>query len=148
LDIIQLLSVFGLSIIELWVAIPTGFAFNLNPAAIAVMASLGSIFGAIIDVWAGDKLRSRIIKWRYGENGGPKQGRLFKLWNRYGVVGLGLLSPLLLGAPLGVAVGLVFGAERWRLLLWISVGIIAWSILLTAIGSVSFEVIKTLLKWS
>jgi len=148
MDLIQLLIVFGLSMIELWVAIPAGFAFNINPVAITIMASLGSIFGAIIDVWAGDKLRSRILKWRYGENAGPKQGRLFKIWNKYGVVGLGLLSPLLLGAPLGVAVGLVFGAERWRLLLWISVGIIAWSILLTAVGSLGFEAIKTFLKWT
>jgi len=41
---------------------------------------------------------------------------------RYGVVGLGLLAPLLVGAPLGTVVGISFGAPADRLLLWMSLG--------------------------
>jgi len=45
-----------------------------------------------------------------------------------------LLSPLVLGAPLGAAVGIGLGADRNRLLLWMAVGIVIWSIILTAAG--------------
>jgi hypothetical protein len=129
-----LLVVFGLSIIELWAAIPLGFAFNLHPATIFGLSSAGSIISALLVVLVGSKIRSTILRWRYGENKAPQHGRLHNIWERYGVMGLGLLSPLLLGAPLGAALGCVFGAEKWRLLLWMSLGIVLWSVALTVIG--------------
>lgn len=131
MDLIQLLTVFGLSIVELWAAIPAGFALNLNPALIVVLTSAGSILSALLVVVAGDKIRSRIIRWRYGKNKDPKQSRLYTVWNKYGVIGLGLLSPLLFGAPLGAAVGMVFGAKKWWLLLWMSIGVLIWAVGLT-----------------
>ena len=59
---------------------------------------------------------------------------LYEIWNKYGVIGLGLTSPLLFGAPLGAAVGIALGAEKEPLLLWMSIGIVLWSIGLTAAG--------------
>jgi membrane protein YqaA with SNARE-associated domain len=135
MDIIQLLIVFGLSIIELWAAIPAGFALNLNPIVIIVAAAAGSILGALIVIVAGEKIRNKILKWRYGEKKGHKQGNLYRIWSKYGVVGLGLLSPLLFGALIGAALGSVLGAEKWRLLLWMSVGIVVWSIVLTFVSA-------------
>lgn len=58
----------------------------------------------------------------------------FTIWNKYGIIGLGLLSPLLFGAPLGAALGIGFGVPRYRLLLWMSIGIFIWSIFLTVSG--------------
>jgi len=72
---------------------------------------------------AGEKIRNKIIHWRY-KGKEPKQGYLSRVWNKYGVIGLGLLSPLLLGAPLGAALGSILGAQRWRLLFWMSLAII------------------------
>ncbi len=139
MDLIQLLTVFGLSIVELWVAVPAGFALNLSPVLIVVLTSAGSILSALLIIVAGDKIRRRIIKWRYGENRDPKQGRLYAVWNKYGVIGLGLLSPLLFGAPLGAALGTIFGAQKWRLLLWMSIGIVVWAVGLTVIGALGIS---------
>jgi hypothetical protein len=134
MEIIQLLTVFGLSIIELWAAIPVGFALNLNPAAIVAASSAGAIVGALLVMLAGEKLRNRILKWRYSDKKDFSQSRLYRFWNKYGVAGLGLLSPLLFGALIGAALGSLLGAARWRLLLWMSIGIVVWSIGLTTIG--------------
>lgn len=54
-----------------------------------------------------------------------------RIWNRYGIIGLGFLSPLLTGSPLGAAIGISFNAEPRKLLLWMGVGIVFWSAVLT-----------------
>jgi hypothetical protein len=144
MEIIQLLTVFGLSMIELWAAIPVGFALNLNPATIVWVSSAGAIVGALLVMLAGEKLRNRILKWRYNDKKDFSQSRLYRVWNKYGVVGLGLLSPLLFGALIGAALGSLLGATRWRLLLWMSIGIVVWSIGLTTFGVAGLSGFKSL----
>ncbi len=145
MDIIQLLIVMGISIVELWAAVPAGFALNLDPALIVVTSSIGAIIGAAIVVFAGEKIRTKIIKWHYGGKENPKQSRLYRIWDKYGVVGLGLLSPLLFGALIGAALGSLLGAKKLRLLLWMSIGIVVWSIILTLIGVAGISSIESLL---
>jgi hypothetical protein len=128
-----MIAVFGASIIELWLGIPLGFFLNLNPLLIAIISAAGSILSAYIVIILGAGVRKRFIKWRYGEQSIEK-GRIYYIWNKYGIIGLGLLSPLLFGAPLGAALGIGLGAPRYRLLSWMSIGIVIWSIFLTAAG--------------
>lgn len=139
--ILAALLVFGASILELWAGIPLGLALNLNPFIIYIVSTLGSIFAALIVVSIGDNLRERFMKWRYGEKD-IKKSRFYKIWNTYGIIGLGALSPLFLGAPLGAALGIALGAEKRPLLIWMSIGIALWSAILTAagyFGLMSFE---------
>ncbi len=56
---------------------------------------------------------------------------LREIWTRYGVAGLGLAAPLLVGAPLGTVLGLLLGAQPSRLLRWMVLGVVGWSALLT-----------------
>jgi hypothetical protein len=140
-DIIQVLIVFGLSIAELWVGIPAGFALNLNPLLIFTLSSVGSILSVLFVVLAGEKIRELIIRWRY-KGKEPKKGFFSRIWEKYGVIGLGLLSPLLFGAPLGAAVGIALGGGKRWLLLWMSIGIIVWAIGLTVAGVFGLSSIK------
>lgn len=55
-----------------------------------------------------------------------------RIWEKYGVIGLGLASPLLTGAPLGAAIGISLGAPTGKLMWWMSIGIVIWSVILTA----------------
>ena len=135
--ITDLAFVFVISIFELWLAIPTGLILNLNPILIATSAAAGSILSAFIIVILGEGLRKTFLKWRY-HGKSPKEGRIYDIWKKYGIIGLGLLSPLLLGAPLGAAIGIGLGSPRNKLLLWMSIGIIIWSIFITAMLSLGF----------
>lgn len=127
----SIIIVFLTGIAELWLAIPLGLVLELPAVTTAVVAGLGSVTSAFLVAFAGANLRGRILKWRYGSDENLKRGRIYSIWNKYGVVGLGILSPLLFGAPLGTAVGIILGAERNRLLLWITIGIVIWAIGLT-----------------
>ena len=140
----KLLTVFGLAIIELWAAIPAGFALNLHPVTIGLIAAIGAMVGAGTVLVLGERVRNRLIRHRIGTYSNAKHGRIYQIWQRYGVIGLGLLAPLLTGAPLGVAVGLTLGAPTGRLLFWICIGIVIWSIILTFLGVLGLAGINSL----
>jgi membrane protein YqaA with SNARE-associated domain len=146
MDIItSMMAVFGASIIELWLGIPLGFFLNLNPILIAILSAAGSILSACLVIILGESIRKRFIKWRYGEQSN-KKGRIYDIWNKYGIIGLGLLSPLLFGGPLGAALGIGLGAPRYRLLSWMSIGIVIWSIFLTASGFFGLMSLQSIVK--
>jgi hypothetical protein len=131
--IASVISVFLASVIELWLGIPLGLFLDLNPVLIAITAAAGSILSAFLFAILGEGIRKWFIKWRYNGKS-PKEGKIYDIWNKYGIVGLGLLSPLLFGAPLGTALGIGLGAPKDRLLLWMTIGIVIWSAFLTAAG--------------
>jgi len=139
----SVISVFITSIVELWIGIPLGLFLDLNPLVIAITAAAGSILSAFMIIMFGDKIRKWFIKWHYGERS-IQDGRFYDIWNKYGIIGLGLLSPLLFGSPLGAALGIGLGAQKDHLFIWMSLGIIIWSVFLTSagyFGLISFQLI-------
>jgi len=66
-----------------------------------------------------------------------------RIWNRYGIIDLGFLSPLLFGPPIGAAIGSVLGANRRRLQLCRSIGIIVWNIAPTLIAATGLSWLKS-----
>lgn len=133
-----IIIIFAASMVELWMGIPLGFVLDVNPILIAITSALGAILSAFIVITIGDNLRNRLIKWKYKDEQELEKSRLYEIWNKYGVIGLGLLSPLIFGAPLGAAVGVALGAGKERLLIWMSIGILVWSIGLTLAGLMGF----------
>jgi hypothetical protein len=129
----SVLAVFTASILELWLAIPLGLALGLNPVIIALVSMAGSIVAVLAVALSGAGLRTRILKWR-SKDGKMPHNRWYHIWNKYGVVGLGLTSPLIFGAPLGTAIGIALGAKKEPLIIWMSLGILIWSLGLTWAG--------------
>lgn len=142
---LKILSVFGLGMIGLWEGIPAGLALRLPPLVIGAVSAAGSIFATLLVLLLGDRVRTRLLRGR-DENGPKKERMIDRVWRRYGVIGLGLASPCLIGAPLGVALGLFLRAPAARLLLWMIIGILAWAVILTAAGALGTEGVLRLLR--
>ena len=126
----------GLGIIELWAAIPAGTALKLHPLLNGIASAVGAIIGAVVAIFFGDRLRQWLLKKR--EKKEKNKGRIYRIWEKYGVIGLGMLSPLLTGAPIGAAIGISWGASPKRLIIWMSIGIVIWTVILTAISTLGF----------
>jgi hypothetical protein len=94
--LIKFITVAGLGILELWVAIPAGTALKLHPLLNGIASALGSIIAAVLIVFFGGRLRAWLL--RKKEKDEKNQGRIYKVWEKYGVIGLGMLSPLITGA--------------------------------------------------
>jgi uncharacterized membrane protein len=142
----KITTVMGLGIIELWAAIPAGLAIGLNPLLTGIASALGSVVAAVLVAFLGDRIRNWLIKRRSGKKTERENSRIYRVWNKYGVIGLGLLSPLLTGAPLGAAIGISLGASPARLIIWMVIGIIVWTIILTIIGTLGIAGFKALLN--
>lgn len=125
--------VVGLAALELWAAIPVGILAGLHPLAVAIAAAFGALLGGTIVLLLGERVRNWLAERHGAKERKGRPGRLREIWHRYGVVGLGLLAPLITGVPLGVAVGLAFGAPARPLFVWTALGTILWSAILTSL---------------
>jgi membrane protein YqaA with SNARE-associated domain len=134
----KLLTIFVLGVAELWAAAPAGVVMRLDPLLVCAVAALGAVAGGTVIILLGERVKAWLERKRKREKMEEKRGLLFRIWQRYGVIGWGLLAPLLVGSPLGAAFGLVLGAPPRRLLPWLAAGSILWSVvfsILTALGS-------------
>lgn len=90
--IMKLLTVFGLWAVELWAAIPAGFILQLHPLETGIAAATGAILSMLIVLKLGESMRTILIHKRNSED--KKHGRIYRIWDRYGVEGLGMLDRL------------------------------------------------------
>ena len=140
---LQLLSVAAIAVVELWAAVPAGIAMGLPTPLVWAATVCGALAGIAVVVFAGDRLRTWLVA-RFGHGGARPGGRLRHLWDRYGVIGWGLLAPLLLGAPLAAAIGVALGAVRGRLVFWLGVGAVVWTTVLTVAAVLGEEAVRRL----
>jgi hypothetical protein len=134
----KLLTIFALGVAELWAAAPAGVVMRLDPLLVCAVAALGAVAGGTVIILLGERVKAWLQQRRKREKLEERRGLLYRVWQRYGVIGWGLLAPLLIGSPLGAAFGLVLGAPPRRLLPWLAAGSILWSVvfsILTALGS-------------
>ena len=62
-----------------------------------------------------------------------------RIWEKYGIIGLGFLGTLTVGAPVSIAVGIGFNAPFRKLLTWCCVGVIIRCLVFTTIGHYGTE---------
>ena len=145
MDLLSLLAVFGLGTVELWAAIPAGLALRIHPVTTGSVAALGAVLGILAMGFMGERARLWLLRWARRDSG-ERHGRIARFWARYGVIGLGLFGPLLVGAPLGTAVGISLGAPTGRLLFWMSLGAVLCSVVLTSAATLGLMGIESLIR--
>ena len=141
LDLVaKLVSVALAGAVEIWAAVPAGLALGLHPVLVAVATSAGGIVAVLAVSFVGEGVRARLLR-GHAPSATARPGFVKRAWGRYGAPGLGLIAPLVVGAPIGTAMGLALGAPASRLRAWMSVGVVVWSTGLTALGAAALEVI-------
>lgn len=132
--ILEILTVAGLASFEIYAAIPAGFAFQL-PAWIIFLASLkGGLAGVFVTAFLGDRIKKLFRKKKATEEKKPKSGLAHRLWEKYGIIGLGFIGTMTVGAPASIAVGLGFNAPLKKLLTWCCIGVLVRCAVFTTIG--------------
>lgn len=133
MDTLACAIIFCIGAAKLLLSIPVGFALGLHPIEIFLAASLGSIVGIALIVFLGERVRASVLN-RYGKNTvNWRYGRARRIWEKYGIKGIGLIGPLFPGAPLAAAIGVALGAPRYKLFAWFTAGVLIWSALIVAL---------------
>jgi len=133
--ILKILSVAGLASFEIYAAIPAGFALGLSPWVIFFASVTGGLIGVFIAAFLGDQIRAFFHKNKPTKEGAEKKHpRLLHLWDKYGVIGLGFLGTVSVGAPISLAVGAGLNANTKKLATWCCIGVITRCIVFTLVG--------------
>ena len=125
-------------------AIPVGVALEMTVAEIGVYVSLGSIATVFILFFSGASLKKRITKKWSKEKMEKRKGRFAVLLEKYGVVGVGLLTPGILGPITSVIIGLLVLKDTARLMPYLVAGIIIWSFALAFVAVTGFDLFEQL----
>ncbi len=125
----KILSIFAVAFFTFWPAIPAGLALGLSPVVVIFTTTLSYICGVALVLMPGERLRGWVTR-RWGSQT-EKPGLIRRVWSRYGTIGLGLLAPMTVGAQIGAVLGLSSNAAPRRLFIWMALGALGWSVLLT-----------------
>ena len=138
---LKTLTVAGLATFEIYAAIPMGFALGLSSWTIFFASAIGGLAGVFVAAFLGDKIRAFFSKnkpVKYKENNHPMINRI---WNKFGIIGLGFLGTLSVGAPISIAVGVGLNANLKKLLTWCCIGVVTRCVLFTLVGYYGLKLI-------
>ncbi len=131
---LKILTVAGLATFEIYAAIPAGFAFGLSVWTIFFASLAGGITGVFIAAFLGDKIKHFFAKYRKTKPAKPHTGMIYRIWDKFGMIGLGLLGTITVGAPVSIAVGYTFNVSARKLVMWCCIGVFTRCALFTALG--------------
>ena len=137
--VVKLLSTFAAGAVWLWWAIPTGIVMDLSPLLSGAAATLGNLGAVLFVVVLNEQFRRWFVRYRLVTKEGK---RLKRVWSSYGLPGVALLSPLLMGAPLGTALALLLGAPARPLLCWMALSVVLWGAGLTVAATFGWSVLS------
>lgn len=144
----QYASIFVLAAVpwlEILVVIPVGIGLGLDPAAVAVVAFLGNVLPIYGIIAFYRQLRAAWDRRRDGTTEpSNRRKRAMRIWNRYGLPGLALASPISTGVHLAAVIALAVGSPKRAVGIWMSIGIALWTVVITAGAYYGFEFVSGL----
>ncbi|KPJ89289.1 MAG: hypothetical protein AMS17_02460 [Spirochaetes bacterium DG_61] len=138
----NLLIIYLIGMLGIQKAIPVGIILNIPPQSICLMTILGASTVVIVIYMLGSKVRVFVLRRMNGNRLNMKKMKINKLILKFGVIGLGLLGTLIMGSHITTLIGLMVVNEKTKLLVWIIIGILFWTTILTAVAELSFELFK------
>lgn len=138
---LEIFTVAGLATFEVYAAIPAGFAFGMHPGIIFISSVIGGLIGVFVAAFLGDRIRAFFRRNKPPKEEKPKNGLAYKLWDKYGIIGLGFLGTMTVGAPISLAVGVGFNAPLKKLVTWCCFGVLVRCAVFTAVGHYGLKMI-------
>lgn len=94
----------------------------------------GGVTGVIVFTYLGDTIRTWIARWRRRPPPSFPSQRWARLWEKYGLWGIALLTPPILSPPIGTAIALAFGTPRNLITLRMTISMVLWGLFFAGAG--------------
>ncbi|MBA3874737.1 MAG: small multi-drug export protein, partial [Anaerolineae bacterium] len=97
----------------------------------------------VVIVLVGAPLRERLTK-RFNISTTHDPNKLiWRVWDRYGLIGLSLLAPITLGAQIGALIGLSLGVKPRSLVIGMALGVVPWCVGIGMAVAFGLQVVRT-----
>ena len=110
--------------LEIALVIPVGIIRGLSPVWVMVLAFTGNLLTVLLVIMAFQRVKEWMDRGKH-------------IWNKYGMPGLAMLGPILVGTHIAAFIGLLFGATKLNTTIWMTISIAVWTLtfgILTAMG--------------
>ena len=109
-------------------AVPAGMAAGLSATSSAFIAWCGYSAGAWVMIFVGEPARHWVArKLRIPLERNPDL-LIWKIWSRFGLLGLALLAPVTIGPQAGCVLAIALGERSWKAALAVSFGVVPWCV--------------------
>lgn len=127
--------------LEIALVVPLGIISGLSPVGVMIAAFSGNLLTVLFVIFGFEKVKEWMAKRKKNKEDGPskKEERGKRLWNKYGMPGIALLGPFLIGSHLSAFIGLAFGAKKGNATLWMVISIALWTLILGVLTAMGFD---------
>lgn len=138
--------------LELIVVVPAGVALGLNPVVVALIALLGNalpVLGIVVFFdWLGQRpWFRRFFQVAQNQSAGEeesdrrrkKRERAQRLFQKYGVPGLALLGPMIIGSHFSAALAMALRGGKNMVGAWMLISLTVWTIIMTIAAVAGFQ---------
>lgn len=147
-ELILYISVFigaAIPILEVWIAVPLGVIAGLPWFPAAIVGFSGNLLSLLPIIYASEKVSMYVRRWQknttpdtVAESDSESQKRKHRIIDKFGVPGLALLGPFLIGVHAAAAFAMAMGATKRSVLIWFTLSLIVCSLLFGFLASLGF----------
>ncbi|MEO1254612.1 MAG: hypothetical protein AAFY41_06965 [Bacteroidota bacterium] len=125
-----------------------GIANNLPIPVIIVLTASGMMTTVYLFTFFGKEIRKFFSRFKRSNRTFTRRSRLFvKIWRRFGLKGVCLLTPLLLTPPGGALLVNLLGTNKQLILKWMWISALIWSTIITLLIKHAFWLVKDFLPF-
>ena len=135
----------AIPLLEILVVIPIGVGLGFQPVAVGIAAFLGNLLPIYGIIAAHERIEGYLERRQNESEPSKRRQRAKRLWNRYGLPGLAVASPISTGVHLAAVFALGLGSSRRSTAVWMTASIAAWTVVITAGSVFALSTIQALL---
>jgi membrane protein DedA with SNARE-associated domain len=119
-EILKAIPIFVFCLFKFIMGPTLGYAAGLHIITTIVVTVLGMMTSVVAFTYFGDWLRMKLLKrWMSKRKRfTPGNRQAVRIWNRFGIVGVAILTPILFTPILGTIIAVAFGSPKEKLLLY------------------------------
>ncbi|MDR9396551.1 small multi-drug export protein [Pontimonas sp.] len=128
--------------LEAVVVIPVGIAFGLSPVWTMVWALLGNASTIVLFAVLSERIMAGMARRRerkgLSREPDARLERAQKIFIRYGVFGMAVVGPLIIGTQIAAAIAVSLGVSVWRSSTIVTLGAVVWGV---AAGMITWAIV-------
>ena len=116
--------------LEAIAVVPSGILLGLDPVLTVLAAATGNAITIFIFAYAGARIRQWLVERReaQGKSGdSPKYQKALAAFDKYGIWGMAILGPVLIGTQFAAAASVAAGVKPLKVSLLITASMVLWA---------------------